>query len=602
MPRSKPYAVKSTVPGEAYQAAEYADLLSVDVEDALAAWSVTPANLAGMYGSTPVQTSSANSGGTSTLIARIDHVHKSAWYHTGVLTILTDNGDGVLAGATALPVGSTLSDGFWRIVLANGAARTGAFFLEKTVADVFPQTSDSFYLINLAPAAADRGSQITFAGGAAADTGADITTRMCVIGGAWIDSTAQKGYFTIWTRRANVLTEHLRVLDVGDISHRNGSTIHNYISQTAGTATVFNETGADIDFRVEGDTETSLLHLDASVDRVGIKISTPLSSLHILDNGANHVMLERTSSTARQWKIFVSASGNYVVRDETAGESIFAIFNNATSSASGISTAYVTHSLARTDAYAGVFSDIVTSHTGVMANNVFAGRFLVTSNHANNETAKLIGTSGIISFGASATGGTVTTASGMMSRYDAGNAAATKAVTTGILYDTEFTGSGTGVVTTMMGLYIRSMTVGSTRISIQSDDTSATMRHAGNAIFGGTGAPNIRVDIDGGLATRATSPSQITANQNDYAIGVGTFFRLSTDASRNITGMTGGVDGKRITVSNVGSFDIVFTNQDAASTAANRIITGTGASYTLPSDQSVEMVYDSTTSRWRVLN
>jgi hypothetical protein len=36
------------------------------------------------------------------------------------------------------------------------------------------------------------------------------------------------------------------------------------------TAVVVNESGADVDFRVEGDTEANLLFVDASADNIGI--------------------------------------------------------------------------------------------------------------------------------------------------------------------------------------------------------------------------------------------------------------------------------------------------------------------------------------------
>jgi hypothetical protein len=46
---------------------------------------------------------------------------------------------------------------------------------------------------------------------------------------------------------------------------------------------VFNEAGADADFRVEGDTNQNLLFVDGSTDRVGIGTATPSGELHIQD-------------------------------------------------------------------------------------------------------------------------------------------------------------------------------------------------------------------------------------------------------------------------------------------------------------------------------
>ena len=51
------------------------------------------------------------------------------------------------------------------------------------------------------------------------------------------------------------------------------------------TAVVFNETGADVDFRIEGDTNTNLFYVNAGADTVGIGTASPGSLLSLL--GAN---------------------------------------------------------------------------------------------------------------------------------------------------------------------------------------------------------------------------------------------------------------------------------------------------------------------------
>ena len=50
-----------------------------------------------------------------------------------------------------------------------------------------------------------------------------------------------------------------------------------------------NEDGADVDFRVEGDTEANLLFVDASTDRVGIGTSSPDGLLHVLSGSAGSI-------------------------------------------------------------------------------------------------------------------------------------------------------------------------------------------------------------------------------------------------------------------------------------------------------------------------
>ncbi len=46
-------------------------------------------------------------------------------------------------------------------------------------------------------------------------------------------------------------------------------------------ANVFNEAGADVDQRMEGDTDANLFYLDAGNDRIGIGGSAPLAKLHV---------------------------------------------------------------------------------------------------------------------------------------------------------------------------------------------------------------------------------------------------------------------------------------------------------------------------------
>lgn len=96
-----------------------------------------------------------------------------------------------------------------------------------------------------------------------------------------------------------------------------------------------------------------------------------------------------------------------------------------------------------------------------------------------------------------------------------------------------------------------------------------------------------------------TTPTQITANQNDYDINADNFLRISTDASRTITGFNGGVKGRFLYVVNFGSFNLVLADQSASSVAANRIITSSGDNLTLNADEAVMLWYDSTTARWR---
>ena len=48
------------------------------------------------------------------------------------------------------------------------------------------------------------------------------------------------------------------------------------------TEVVFNDSGADVDFRIEGDTDANLLFVEAGNDRVGIGTNTPVDQFHVV--------------------------------------------------------------------------------------------------------------------------------------------------------------------------------------------------------------------------------------------------------------------------------------------------------------------------------
>jgi hypothetical protein len=115
------------------------------------------------------------------------------------------------------------------------------------------------------------------------------------------------------------------------------------------------------------------------------------------------------------------------------------------------------------------------------------------------------------------------------------------------------------------------------------------------ATFNVTGTMQLSGDI---------SPAQLTANTNNWAptgLSGASVIRVSTDASRNVTGITGGADGRLLMVQNIGSFDLVLTHEDAASTAANRIVCPSATNLTIPASSSAILQYDPTSSRWRVI-
>lgn len=101
----------------------------------------------------------------------------------------------------------------------------------------------------------------------------------------------------------------------------------------------------------------------------------------------------------------------------------------------------------------------------------------------------------------------------------------------------------------------------------------------------------------------AISPTQIVANTDNYnptSLSTCGRLRVSTDASRNLTGITAGTDGQLMLLQNVGAFDLVLKH-DVTSTAANRFYGPNAADFTVRGKGSAWLCYDGTLARWLVV-
>lgn len=146
------------------------------------------------------------------------------------------------------------------------------------------------------------------------------------------------------------------------------------------------------------------------------------------------------------------------------------------------------------------------------------------------------------------------------------------------------------------GLNQFASTTSSQLAGVISDETgSGALVFAVSATFTGTTAISEAITFAGDI-----TPTQITSNQNDYnptGLSTASTIRLSSDASRNITGLQGGSDGRLLFLQNVGGANVVLVDESASSTAANRF--ALDGNQTIVPDQLVILQYDSTASRWR---
>ena len=81
-------------------------------------------------------------------------------------------------------------------------------------------------------------------------------------------------------------------------------------------ANVFNDAGADVDQRIEGDTDPNLVVVDASTDRVGIGTATPTAKLQV--NGSFAINAPVTVTT----NYTVAADVTFVINNRAASNTL----------------------------------------------------------------------------------------------------------------------------------------------------------------------------------------------------------------------------------------------------------------------------------------
>lgn len=102
------------------------------------------------------------------------------------------------------------------------------------------------------------------------------------------------------------------------------------------------------------------------------------------------------------------------------------------------------------------------------------------------------------------------------------------------------------------------------------------------------------------------SPTQITANQNNYAptgLASASRLRLDANAAYNITGIDKSVfeepSGAVFVLSNISAYNLTLKNGDGSSSANNRF--SLAADFVLVAGGSCVLMYDNTTLKWRLV-
>ena len=145
--------------------------------------------------------------------------------------------------------------------------------------------------------------------------------------------------------------------------------------------------------------------------------------------------------------------------------------------------------------------------------------------------------------------------------------------------------ANTGAINVGTGAAARTITVG--------NSTGATQVN----VTAGTGHTNVTT---GFVLNGVISPTALTTDTNDYnptGFATASTLRISSTTAVNLTGLAGGVSGRVVILTNVGTQRITLTDEDANSTAANRF--ALPVSVRLSAEDSIILQYDGTSSRWR---
>ena len=138
------------------------------------------------------------------------------------------------------------------------------------------------------------------------------------------------------------------------------------------------------------------------------------------------------------------------------------------------------------------------------------------------------------------------------------------------------------------------LTGGGGTITIGSGGTCGTVNTIPSPTF-------TNLTTTGTVANQLGSDYATTGSSNDVNFSGASTIRLTGSSAQTITGISGGINGQRLTLINAGSTTATISNNNSGSLVANRITTGTGADVSLPVGNAVSLVYDSTASLWRVV-
>jgi len=105
-----------------------------------------------------------------------------------------------------------------------------------------------------------------------------------------------------------------------------------------------------------------------------------------------------------------------------------------------------------------------------------------------------------------------------------------------------------------------------------------------------------------GMGSSNNVNASLSGTYNNYSMGSITYLKANNGSTNSFTisGVGAGTDGQMIIIQNSGSGNMTIQNLNTGSSAANRIVTGTGSDLTTSGTGNVTMIYDGTQGYWIV--